>query len=185
MRWIVLLLLFTGCSPWYLTRTVELRERDFPIAARVIDTTKAPLENIRALQKATAYDWQDFWVGTGFAVTEGLGLGMYESKIYYSPKAFPGMKGTWFYDWFNMKTGGDYWMKVGHPDKIGRTIWIGSGMVSWNRYLRFFGGNWVWAYLVQFTISNTVAEIIRQQAKYGSFHIELNFDWRVFDALFK
>lgn len=76
-------------------------------------------------------------------------------------------------------------MKVGHPDKISRTIWIGSGKVSWNRYLRFFGGNWVWAYLVQFTISNTVAEIIRQQAKYGSFHIELNFDWRVFDALFK
>ena len=177
--------LLTSCSQWYLTRSVEIKPQDIPTVARLIDTTKSEVDNIHAIQKAISYNWKDFIIATTFGITEGVGLGLYESKVFYSPKAFPGMKYTWFYDWVNMKTGGDYWMKIGHPDKIGRTIWLGSAKVSWNRYLRFFGGNWVFAYLAQFTISNTVAEIIRQQAKYGTFNIELNFDWRIIDALFK
>lgn len=189
MKWIlsifVLLLLSSCSSKWYLIKEVTIKPKDINTVVRVIDTTRPEIENIRAIQHATRYQWNDFWWGSGMAVTEGIGLGIYESKVYYSPHAFPRWEGSFFYDWINMPTGGDYWMKIGHPDKVGRAIWISSTKNSWNRYLRFYGGNWVYAYLTQFTISNTVATGVRQLAKYGHFTFEISlFDWRIIEALF-
>lgn len=192
MKWkwfilIIILMIFAGCSKeWYLIKEVTLSPKDVNQAFTVVDTNRAGIENIRAIQKMTECKQPDFWWGTAMAVTEGIGLGLYESKVYYSPNAFPSLEGTFVHDWVNMKTGGDYWLKIGHPDKVGRAMWISSTKASWNRYLKFYGGNWVYAYLTQFTISNTVATLIRQQAKHGNFAIfEVSiFDWRIIEALF-
>ena len=174
-----------GCSSeWYIIKEVNLKPNDVKEAFSVVDTSRPGVENIRNIQKLIRWKPRDFWTASMWATLEGMGLGLYESKVYYSPNAFPNLDGTWFHDWVNMRTGGDYWMKIGHPDKIGRSLWIASTKASWNKYLRFYGGNWVYAYLTQFTISNTIATLIRQQAKYGKFHLEITiFDWRIIDAL--
>ena len=152
-------------------------------AMRVIDSSKTPIENIRTIQKAIAYNWKDFWIGTGYEIAEGTGLGFYESKVFYGASAFPGASG-WFFDWYRMPEGGNAWIKFGYPQKVFRTLWIFSTKAAWNRDLKFFGGNWVFAYLKQFTISNSVAGLIRNFAKHGSFYFNLEIDWQVFDLLF-
>jgi len=177
-------LLFVGCSQWYLVKSVTIDDRDMMIVKATIDQNKTDLENIRAIQKNTRYDWSDFWFGTGYALAEGTGLGFYESKVFYGKNSFPGNEG-WFWDWYRMDTSGDQYLKLGHPDKIFRTIWISSGKASWNRYLKFYGGNWVFAYATQFTVSNSLAGMIRKFGKRGEFYFNFEIDWRIIDGLFR
>lgn len=175
-------LIFIGCSSeWYLTKSVTISDRDIPNIR--LDSNKSSIENIREIQRATRYNWRDFWFGTAYGVTEGMGLGFYETKVFYGKRAFPGSEGA-FWDWYRMETSGDAWLKVGHPDKVFRAIWMVSNKASWNRYLKFYGGNWIYAYLTEFTISNSVAGLIRKFGKYGEFTFNINIDWQILDGIF-
>ena len=59
MKRIILLFLmslFSACSnQWYLIKEVTIKPKDINTIARVIDTTRPEIENIRAIQNATSY----------------------------------------------------------------------------------------------------------------------------------
>lgn len=101
-----------------------------------------------------------------------MGLGWYESRIFYAGKAFPGQSGE-FWDWFRSPHRGDTWIKIGDSDKLARALWQYSALPAKMAWLRYFGGNWVFAMLAEWIVSNTVATIIRTTAKYGEMRLDL------------
>lgn len=186
-----------GCSSeWYLMDKVEIKENDIAVVREAVHiedarthyaNTKpvgADLELLRTVQLHLSYRNGDLYKAIVGSLAAGIGLGFYESKNYYAPRAFPTLEGTQFHSWFNMNTAGDQTFKMFQPDKIFRAIWQSSSRYAWNRWLRYFGHNWVYATLADYVLMNGVAGFIRRYAKNGEWiNFEVTFDWRFLEVL--
>jgi len=66
--------------------------------------------------------------------------------------------------------------KIGDSDKIFRRVWTTSITYQRRYWLRFWGGNFVLAWLSDFIVSNTWATWVRSYAKHGDFRVDVSID---------
>ena len=130
--------------------------------------------DIHALQDSVGYQTMDLGRALLFSSLSGMGLGFYESRIFYGGRAFPNQKGP-VWDWYRQDRSGDEWIKLGSSDKLARWVWLTGNANSRLAWVKYFAGNFVLAYLADFIVSNTVATIIRSYGKYGELRLGFEF----------
>jgi hypothetical protein len=164
MKYILALLLLTSCTSMR-TGYVIVKEQDLP---KLKDC-----QSITEMQDAVAFNTMDLGQALLMSSFAGVGLSMYESRVFYAGRSFPTEQGS-AWDWYRQPHSGDSWLKIGDSDKLFRSLWTSTSRhanVYWSRY---FGGMWWLVYLADFIVSNTVATFIRSYAKHGE--VQLNID---------
>ena len=96
MRFLFLVLLLSSCS--FRVDHATIYESDLPKIREAV--------TIEQVQKAVSYETMDLGEGMFFSALAGVGLGYYESRIFYGGNAFPNEKGT-FWDWYRKSHSGD------------------------------------------------------------------------------
>lgn len=195
MKALIILLLLSGCSQWYLVNKVEIHKKDIPAVRKIVSDSEWNATHklkrfttdeyiIRRIQYALAYDNLDLAKAVGGSFISGLGLGAKESHDY--GYGWDGLSETnSFRKWATMNTAGNAWMKIGHFDKVARSVYMFGDRYGWNKWIRYFGGNWVWAYLAHFAIQNSTAGLVRNFAKHGTpFYWNIEFDLQIIEKIF-
>lgn len=185
MRYLLFFLLpIFGCSHLYVN-SVTISHKE--INSVKIDSTLSGKENIRKIQESVAYQTKDILLAIGSSIVSGYGLGSYESKNFYAPNAYQKsfLADSWYSEWANLNTSGNAWLKVGDYDKVHRTLWLTFDKYAWNKYLKFFSGNWLYAYLSHFIVSNSMAGLVRNLAKHGTFYWSLEIDTKILEKIFE
>jgi hypothetical protein len=130
-------------------------------------------QSIHEVQDRVMLQTHDMGRALLFSSLAGIGLGFYESRIFYGGRAFPGQTGP-EWDWFRQDRSGDAWLKIGSSDKLARWLYTSSlhnARMSWSRY---FGGYFILSWLADFIVMNTVATIIRSYGKHGELRLNLD-----------
>ena len=173
------LVILNGCSSeWYLLDKVEIGKKDMPVVRQAVHaadwneshgltTWSDDRYVLRRIQRSMGYDWTDFWKANAGSVVSGLGLGAVEAHNYgYKWNGLD--EDNWFRKWATKNTGGDVWIKFGDFDKAGRTLYMAGDRYGWNKWIRFYEGNWVFALASHWIVQNTIAAGVRNFAKHGS-----------------
>jgi hypothetical protein len=129
--------------------------------------------SIQDIQRSASYETMDLGRGLLFSSFAGIGLGFYESRIFYTGRSFPGQTGQ-FWDWYRSPHSGDAWMKIGDSDKAFRYLWTSSLYPARLAFIRYFGGNWLLAAIAEWIVTNTVATIVRSYGKHGELRLSLD-----------
>ena len=167
---VLLCILLSSCAAMRSNYAI-VTERDIPkIQGR---------RSILDIQDAVAYNTMDLGQAAIMSAFAGVGLGMYEGRVFYAGNAFPGYQGP-EWDWYRAPHSGDAWLKIGDSDKVFRSLWTSSSKRANIYWQRYFGGRYILVYLADFIITNAVATIIRSYAKHGELRLNLEISWPEF-----
>jgi hypothetical protein len=123
-----------------------------------------------------SYNSSDIFTGIAYSISSGISLGIYEANAFgYEYSGLPDSKVKDYLKW-NPKTDAVF-NKMLTPQKMFREIYFQTTRSALNSYLKYYNGNWVYAYLTWFTVHNLTATLYRDYAKYGTPFRSFNVDY--------